>query len=38
VRKYGIKFKPRDAALNQLRNAGASAALIDAIKGSSVIS
>lgn len=36
LRKYGIKFKPRESALAQLRGFGASESLISAIKGSSV--
>src|SRR5262245_43328854 len=38
LRKYGIKFKPRDAALNQLRSLGASESLIGAVKVSNVVS
>lgn len=38
VRKYGIKFKPRESALTQLRGMGASEALISAIRGASVTS
>jgi hypothetical protein len=34
LRKYGIKFKPREAALTQLRSLGASEAVINAIKSS----
>jgi hypothetical protein len=34
VKKYGIKFKPNEAALAQLRSAGASEAVIAAIKSS----
>src|SRR5215813_5316310 len=37
LRKYGIKFKPRDAAINQLRSLGASEAVISAIKSSNVV-
>jgi len=37
LRKYGIKFKPRDAAINQLRTLGASEAVISAIKTSNVV-
>jgi hypothetical protein len=37
LKKYGIKFKPRDAALNQLRSLGASEAVISAIKTSNVV-
>jgi hypothetical protein len=36
LRKYGIKFKPRESALTQLRGFGASENLINAIKSSSV--
>ncbi len=36
LRKYGIKFKPRESALTQLRGLGASENLINAIKSSSV--
>lgn len=35
LRKYGIKFKPRESALTQLRGFGASENLINAIKSSS---
>lgn len=38
LRKHGIKFKPRDAALNQLRSLGASEMLISAVKSSNVVS
>lgn len=38
LRKYGIKFKPRDSAITQLRSAGASEAVISAVKTSNVIS
>lgn len=38
LRKHGIKFKPRDAALNQLRSLGASETLISAVKSSNVVS
>lgn len=38
LRKYGIKFKPRDSAITQLRNAGASEAVINAVKTSNVVS
>jgi hypothetical protein len=38
LKKYGIKFKPREAALNQLRGLGASDALISAVKNSNVVS
>src|SRR5262249_35156471 len=37
LRKYGIKFKPRDAAINQLRSIGASEAVISAVKTSNVV-
>jgi len=37
LRKYGIKFKPRDAAINQLRNFGASETVISAVKTSNVV-
>jgi hypothetical protein len=37
LRKYGIKFKPRESAISQLRTLGASDALINAIKTSSVV-
>src|SRR5262245_33744865 len=37
LRKYGIKFKPRDAAINQLRSLGASDAVISAVKTSNVV-
>jgi hypothetical protein len=37
LRKYGIKFKPRDPALNQLRSLGASESLISAVKLSNVV-
>lgn len=37
LKKYGIKFKPRDAAINQLRSLGASDAVIAAVKTSSVV-
>lgn len=37
LRKYGIKFKPRDVALSQLRGLGASEALISVVKSSSVV-
>ncbi|MGH9940677.1 MAG: hypothetical protein ACREAM_30905 [Blastocatellia bacterium] len=36
LRKYGIKFKPRDAAISQLRSFGASEAVINAVKTSNV--
>lgn len=38
LKKYGIKFKPRDAAINQLRSLGASDAVISAVKTSNVVS
>ena len=38
LRKHGMKFKPRDAALNQLRSLGASESLISAVKNSNVVS
>jgi hypothetical protein len=38
VQKYGIKFKPRESALAQLRGAGASDTVINAIKSSNVTS
>ncbi len=37
LRKHGIKFKPRDGALKELRGLGASESLISAIKGSSIV-
>ena len=37
LRKYGIKFKPRDAALEQLRSLGASDAVINAVRSSNVV-
>ena len=37
LRKYGIKFKPKDAALEQLRSLGASDAVINAVKSSNVV-
>ena len=37
LRKYGIKFKPKDAALEQLRSLGASDAVINAVKISNVV-
>ncbi|HMV85094.1 MAG TPA: hypothetical protein PKA34_18505 [Blastocatellia bacterium] len=36
LKKYGIKFKPRDAAISQLRSLGASEAVINAVKSSIV--
>jgi hypothetical protein len=38
LKKYGIKFKPRDSALGQLRSLGASEAVINAVKSSTVSS
>jgi hypothetical protein len=38
LRKHGVKFKPRDAALNQLRSLGASESLLSAVKNSNVVS
>lgn len=38
LRKYGIKFKPRDAAISQLRSLGASDAVISAVKTSNIVS
>jgi hypothetical protein len=37
LRKYGIKFQPKDAALNQLRSLGATDGLISAIKSAQVV-
>ncbi|MEP7270392.1 MAG: hypothetical protein ABI882_02755 [Acidobacteriota bacterium] len=37
LRKYGIKFKPVDVALNQLRSLGASDTLIKTVKSSNVL-
>ncbi|HKQ76020.1 MAG TPA: hypothetical protein VJ810_20160 [Blastocatellia bacterium] len=37
LRKYGIKFKPRDVAINQLRSLGASEAVLSAVKTSTVV-
>ena len=37
LHKYGIKFKPRDSAINQLRTLGASDAVISAVKTSNVV-
>lgn len=37
LKKYGIKFKPQEAALKELRNAGASEAIIAAVKNSNVL-
>jgi len=38
LRKHGVKFKPRDAALNQLRSLGASETLLSAVKNCNVVS
>ncbi|MGH9843891.1 MAG: hypothetical protein ACREEM_34580, partial [Blastocatellia bacterium] len=38
LKKYGIKFKPKDTALQQLRGLGASESLISAVKTSNVVS
>lgn len=38
LRKYGIKFKPRESALSQLRTMGASDAVISAVKSSNIVS
>lgn len=38
LRKYGIKFKPRETALSQLRTLGASETVINAVKTSNVVS
>ncbi len=38
LRKYGIKFKPRESALSQLRSLGASEAVINVIKTSNIVS
>lgn len=38
LRKYGIKFKPRESALSQLRSMGASETVISAIKSSNIVS
>lgn len=38
LQKYGIKFKPRESALSQLRSLGASEAVISAIKSSNIVS
>jgi hypothetical protein len=37
LRKYGIKFKPHDSAVAQLRNFGASDVVINAVKTSNVV-
>lgn len=37
LRKYGIKFKPRDEALIQLRSLGATEAIIAAVKSCNVV-
>lgn len=37
LQRYGIKFKPRDSALSQLRSLGASETVINAIKSSNVV-
>ena len=37
LKKYGIKFKPQEAALKELRSAGASEAIIAAVKSSNVL-
>jgi hypothetical protein len=37
LRKYGINFKPRDEAINKLRNLGISEAVINAVKTSNVV-
>jgi hypothetical protein len=37
LRKYGIKFKPLDSAVSELRSAGASEAVINAVKTSTVV-
>lgn len=37
LRKYGIKFKPRDEALTQLRTLGATEAIIAAVKSCNVV-
>lgn len=38
LQKYGIKFKPRESALSQLRSLGASETVINAIKSSNIVS
>ena len=37
LRKYGIKFKPLDSAVTQLRNFGATDGVISAVKSSNVV-
>jgi hypothetical protein len=37
LKKYGIKFRPKESAISQLRSLGASDALINAIKTSNVV-
>lgn len=37
LRKYGIKFKPLDSAVAQLRNFGASDVVINAVKSSNIV-
>lgn len=37
LRKYGINFKPRDTAINKLRNLGISETVINAVKTSNVV-
>jgi hypothetical protein len=37
LRKHGIKFKPKDQALSQLRGLGATEALITAVKSCNVV-
>jgi hypothetical protein len=37
LHKYGIKFKPRDAAIAQLRSFGASEIVVNAVKTSNVV-
>ncbi|HEX5083670.1 MAG TPA: hypothetical protein VFY40_16600 [Blastocatellia bacterium] len=37
LRKYGIKFKPLDSAVSQLRNFGATDGVINAVKSSTVV-
>jgi hypothetical protein len=37
LRKYGIKFKPLDSAVTQLRNFGATDVVISAVKSSNVV-
>lgn len=38
LQKYGIKFKPRESALSQLRSLGATETVINAIKSSNIVS